>query len=653
MRRCSGCFSEIADFAVICPHCGYSVGGLVQNKMFLSPGSELSERYIIGEAVSSDKTTVTYNAWDNDSNIKVLIKEFLPLEYVTRDTKTNDLYAFDENCGSQFDKGFILFVDEAKKLFNEDGSIRLFDCIAENNTAYMIMEYHEIPNVFAESAPAAQTQQVQQAEEPSPFEPSPFKQPEQPEPSPFKQPEPDQPEIQQQPQQPQQIEQPVVTQEVKPASEKKSVLSSIPLWLKIAAPAVLVGLVLIIIVAGAAGKGKTKGTKNTDPEETESTSELTEATIDPASLDAEFISFSGHSYACFNNADTWEAAEEYCESVGGHLVTITTKEENDAVWAYVKELGNQSVFIGLSDAEEEGNWKWVTGESLTYTKWTKGEPNAYTEAENYAEYAFNVDTGEWNDFRYDVHSSDSVKSFVCEWEYDVRNPAAADKLSEEQAKKAFGYHIAKSIDDDRVSYNELMEWDFIKKQGNICYFYFQTYTGECIRYFMDLDTGITTSLKYSTKACDYVDSIGEYDFNAWDLIKGTELSAGDADKELSKYLNTDIEDAAGKITGLEDIGSDDAIEYQGDDVFLSTTQDNETKDIKYIQLRGNSANYSLYEITLGMSRNEAFTRLVSAGSGKIIRNDPNTFTFTLKDGTQVSVTCDDTKSVTYVAAKQG
>ena len=170
---------------------------------------------------------------------------------------------------------------------------------------------------------------------------------------------------------------------------------------------------------------------------------------------------------------------------------------------------------------------------------------------------------------------------------------------------------------------------------------------------MDMDTGITTSLKYSTKACDYVDSIGEYDFNARDLIKGTDLAAGNADKELSKYLNTDIEDAAGKITGLEDIGSDDAIEYQGNDVFLSTTQDNETKDIKYIQLRGNSANYSLYEITLGMSRNEAFTRLVLAGSKKIVRNDPNSFTFTLKDGTQVSVTCDDTKTVTYVAAKQG
>ena len=647
MRRCSGCFIEIADKAVICPHCGYSEGGLVQNRSFLSPGSKLSERYIIGKAVSSDSTTVTYNAWDNDTNIRVLIKEFLPLEYVTRDTETNELFAYDENCGSQFDKGFIQFVDEAKKMFNEDGGIRLFDCIAENNTAYMIMDYHEIPNIFAESAPAAQTQQVQQAEEPSAFEPSPFKQP-----------EPEQPVIQQpgQPQQieqPEQIRQPAVTQEVMPAAEKKSALSSIPLWLKIAAPAVLVGLVLIIIVAGAAGKGKTKETKKTEPEETESASEMTEATIDPASLDARFISFSGHSYACFNNADTWEAAEEYCESVGGHLVTITTKEENDAVWAYVKELGNQSVFIGLSDTEEEGTWKWVTGESLTYTKWTEGEPNAFTEAENYAEYAFNVDTGEWNDFRYDVHSPDAVKSFVCEWEYDVRNPAAADQLSEEQAKQAFEYHIAKSVDDDRVTYKELMEWDYIKKQGNIYYFFFQTYTGECIRYFMDMDTGITTSLKYSTKACDYVDSIGEYDFNAWDLLKGTELSAGAADKELSKYLNTDIEDTAGKITGLEDIGSEDAIEYQGDDVFLSTTQDNETKKIKYIQLRGSSANYSLYEITLGMSRNEAFTRLVLAGSKKIVRNDPNTFTFTLKDGTQVSVTCDDTKSVTYVAAKQG
>ena len=87
-------------------------------------------------------------------------------------------------------------------------------------------------------------------------------------------------------------------------------------------------------------------------------------------------------------------------------------------------------------------------------------------------------------------------------------------------------------------------------------------------------------------------------------------------------------------------------------MFLSTTRDNDTEDIKYIQIRGNSVSYSLYGITLGMSRKDAFTKLVLEGAKEVVRNDPNTFSFTFSDGTTVSVTCNEAKTVTYIAAMQ-
>jgi len=661
MRRCVSCFEEIGDFAKICPYCGYMEGSEIQTGISLPLGSRLADRYTLGKILSSDQNTVTYAAWDEISKIRVRIIEYLPSEYVTRDQETQEVLAYNEDACASFDKGFLQFVDEAKRLFNEGGDGTLYDCIAENNTAYMIMEYSYEQNPFTNASQPEQPQEQVQDEQPQEQPAAPQEQ------SPFA-PEPAQSAFAQTPAQnafapapeqnafaqtPSQIPQPeAVSQPSDNNNGLMQKLSLLPLWLKITVPAVLVfGIVVIIIIAGAAKKPKEpKDPKNTGSETAES-SEETEATIDVTQLGVELVTFRGHTYACFNNAASWEDAEKYCESLGGHLVTITTKEENDAVWAYVKDKGNQSVFIGLSDTEEEGKWQWVTGEQVTYTKWTKGEPNAYTESENYAEYAFNVDNGEWNDFRFDVHNSDDVTSYICEWDYDVIN-SADTQLSADQATLAFKYYIAQMIDDDRVSYNELISWDYLKKENTTYFFYCRTYTGECIRYFMDQDTGITTSLKYTSDSCDMVVSLGEFDFNARDYLKDSSTPSDDAATELKSFMNTDIKAAAEKLGGLEDLDSEDATEYQGDDIFLSTTRDNDTDNIKYIQIRGNSVKYSLYGISLGMSRKAAFTKLVLEGAKEVVRNDPNTFSFTFSDGTTVSVTCNESKTVTYIAAMQ-
>ncbi|MBQ4404016.1 MAG: hypothetical protein II857_06345 [Selenomonadaceae bacterium] len=127
--------------------------------------------------------------------------------------------------------------------------------------------------------------------------------------------------------------------------------------------------------------------------------------------------YDGHKYYVYSNvADTWEAAEAYCESLGGHLAVINDSEENNAIVSYLFSRNEDKIYyIGFSDAEHEGNWTWVTGEAVTYTNWASGEPNNHGErgAENYA--CIVPRNGKfidkWND-RY-FFSGDY---FICEWD---------------------------------------------------------------------------------------------------------------------------------------------------------------------------------------------------------------------------------------------
>ena len=117
-----------------------------------------------------------------------------------------------------------------------------------------------------------------------------------------------------------------------------------------------------------------------------------------------FSEFNGHKYKLIVEEMSWPEAKTYCESLGGHLVTITSEEENN----FVNSLINKSTMIGLSDADEEGNWKWVTGEALTYTNWAKNEPNNQSNED----YVLMQVKGTWND----GHLDREKWPFVCEWD---------------------------------------------------------------------------------------------------------------------------------------------------------------------------------------------------------------------------------------------
>jgi putative hemolysin len=100
---------------------------------------------------------------------------------------------------------------------------------------------------------------------------------------------------------------------------------------------------------------------------------------------------------------TWTEAKTYCEGRGGHLVTITSKEEQELVQALIKDGTKNQYWLG--GQVTPNGWVWITGENWKYTNWGVGEPNDYQGTESYlqmylipnpASYEENA-LGKWND----------------------------------------------------------------------------------------------------------------------------------------------------------------------------------------------------------------------------------------------------------------
>lgn len=72
---------------------------------------------------------------------------------------------------------------------------------------------------------------------------------------------------------------------------------------------------------------------------------------------------------------TWARAEQAAAGVGGHLVTINDAAEQDWVWSTFGDNGRRDLWIGLSDAAQEGTYKWADGNGTRFTNWAGGRPD--------------------------------------------------------------------------------------------------------------------------------------------------------------------------------------------------------------------------------------------------------------------------------------
>ena len=138
-----------------------------------------------------------------------------------------------------------------------------------------------------------------------------------------------------------------------------------------------------------------------------------------------------HYYQRIDTAMSWDDAKKYCESLGGHLATVTSVEENAFIY---KNFGRDHVcWLGGTDEAEEGKWRWVTGEPFTFQNWYRGQPTNSGKSEHYVAlgntrsvikngvsyyYRFGAS---WNDHVANGRYQGVLITFpVCEWDEKIK-----------------------------------------------------------------------------------------------------------------------------------------------------------------------------------------------------------------------------------------
>jgi hypothetical protein len=118
----------------------------------------------------------------------------------------------------------------------------------------------------------------------------------------------------------------------------------------------------------------------------------------------------GHHYLLVREKATYNGARKFCESVGGYLARIESREENRILFEQViKDYDENVVRIDGNDEDEEGVWRYSDQTIMDYLNWADGEPNNVQEVEH--SLAISWTTSEFTDV-----DLGSRYAFLVEWD---------------------------------------------------------------------------------------------------------------------------------------------------------------------------------------------------------------------------------------------
>jgi len=128
------------------------------------------------------------------------------------------------------------------------------------------------------------------------------------------------------------------------------------------------------------------------------------------------VSYSSSSYLIFDDKKQWVEALASCRTIGAELVKIESQNETEFINATFLST-RKSIWIGLTDVQEEGVWKWSDGTSLQgYSNWGPKEPNNNEDSQHCVVVVMGMMGDDYFDAEWNDWVCEKINFYLCEKE---------------------------------------------------------------------------------------------------------------------------------------------------------------------------------------------------------------------------------------------
>lgn len=174
------------------------------------------------------------------------------------------------------------------------------------------------------------------------------------------------------------------------------------------------------------------------------------------------LNYGGHLYQISSGIASFSDAAAICEDAGGHLVSITSENENNAICNYLSSNGIEVAMTGLyGENGVSGPWdKWSTGEEALYQNWQPRQPDWEGQhicviASGTSGYYGSISPGQWD------NGWDGDYVFICEWDSiddldkKTKNIYTIDDLKNISNNLSGSFKLMNDIDLSRVDWEPI------------------------------------------------------------------------------------------------------------------------------------------------------------------------------------------------------